>query len=422
MLARRRIKVPFDRRSQAAHVKTRMIVEITMRRFSILLLALFALRLSAASPRSTGNMPQANKPTPKFIVFDAPDAGTGAMQGTMGFSINSLGDVAGGYVAAGNSNASYGFIRVAATGAITEFHAPDAGSSQNQGTYPLSISSKDVITGMYADSNNAYHGFVRAANGTITEFDAPGAGSGGHRGTTPTSINTGGVIAGAYDTGNYQTTSVWHGFVRTAKGKITSFDAAGAGTGNKQGTQPPISINTAGTITGTYRDTNYVYHGFVRTKAGAMTSFDAPGAGTNPGQYKGLQFQGTIPTAISSKGVIVGVYSDPNFVTHGFVRAVDGTITSFDVSGAGGSGLPGTLPGSVNTAGTIAGLSVDANGVAHGFVRTAAGAITTFDVPGAGGTGFPQGTAGFSINTKGTIAGAYVDTNNVVHGFLRTPK
>jgi predicted membrane protein len=400
-----------------------LFAEITMRRFSILLLALFALRLSAAPPQHIGNMAQVGKPeAPTITVFDAPDAGTEAMQGTVGFSINSLGDIAGGYIAAGNSNVSYGFVRVAATGAINEFHAPDAGSSQNQGTFPFSISSKDVITGMYADANNVYHGFVRASSGTITEFDVPGAGTGGHRGTTPTSINTGGVIAGAYDTGTYQTTSVWHGFVRTAKGKITTFDAPGAGTGNKQGTQPPLSINNVGTITGTYRDSNYVHHGFVRTNAGVMTTFDAPGAGTNPGQHKGLQFQGTIPTAINAKGVIIGVYSDTNFANHGFVRAADGTITSFDVSGAGGSGLPGTIPGSVNTAGTIAGLYSDTNGVFHGFVRTAKGVITTFDVPGAGGSGFLQGSGAFSINTKGTIAGTYVDANNVVHGFLRTPK
>ncbi|HTR25726.1 MAG TPA: hypothetical protein VMI10_17250 [Terriglobales bacterium] len=393
-----------------------------MRRLSVLLLMLIALRLSAAPPQQTSYNPQVQPETPTITTFDAPDAGKGAMQGTVGFSINTGGDIAGGYIASGNSNVAYGFVRVAATGAITEFHAPDAGSSQNQGTFPLAISSKQVIAGMYADSSNAYHGFVRSATGAITEFDAPGAGTGGHRGTTPTSINTGGVIAGAYDTGTYQTTSVWHGFVRTAKGAITSFDAPGAGTGDKQGTQPPISINTGGVITGTYRDSNYVYHGFVRTKAGAMTSFDAPGAGSGSGQHKGLQFQGTIPTAINSKGVIAGVYSDANFANHGFVRAADGTVNAIDIPGEGGAGTLGILPTSINTAGTIAGLYSDSNGAVHGFVRSNKGVITTFDVPGAGSSGFPQGTGAFSMNTKGTIAGTYVDTNNVIHGFFRTPK
>jgi len=393
-----------------------------MRRSSILLIALFALRLSAAPPRQTSYNPPVQPETPTITTFDAPDAGKGAMQGTMGFGINTGGDIAGGYVGSGTSNASYGFVRIAATGAFSEFRAPDAGASQNQGTFPVAISSKQVITGMYADSSDAYHGFVRAANGTITEFDAPGAGNSGHRGTTPTSINTGGVIAGAYDTGSYQTTSVWHGFVRTAKGAITSFDAPGAGTGDKQGTQPPIAINTGGVITGTYKDSKYVYHGFVRTKAGAMTSFDAPGAGSKPGQYKGLQFQGTIPTAINSKGVIVGVYSDVNFANHGFVRAADGTITSIDIVGEGGAGTFGVLPSSINTAGTIAGIYSDTNGALHAFVRSNKGVITTIDVPGAGTSGFPQGTGAFGINTKGVISGTYVDANNVVHGFFRTPK
>jgi hypothetical protein len=58
--------------------------------------------------------------------------------------------------------------------------------------------------------------------------------------------------------------------------------------------------------------------------------------------------------------------------------------------------------------------------VLHGFQRTASGTITSFDVPGAG-TGTFQGSAGVNINTAGNIAGGYVDASNVIHGFLRTP-
>ena len=51
-----------------------------------------------------------------------------------------------------------------------------------------------------------------------------------------------------------------HGFVRTADGKIKTFEAPGAG----QGTVG-LSVNAAGDITGFYVDASAVFHGFVRT-------------------------------------------------------------------------------------------------------------------------------------------------------------
>jgi len=55
-----------------------------------------------------------------------------------------------------------------------------------------------------------------------------------------------------------------HGFVRTKSGKITSFDAPGAGTSSGEGTFA-WRINTAGDITGYLMDSSGVYHGFVNT-------------------------------------------------------------------------------------------------------------------------------------------------------------
>jgi hypothetical protein len=59
--------------------------------------------------------------------------------------------------------------------------------------------------------------------------------------------------------------------------------------------------------------------------------------------------------------------------------------------------------------------------VRHGFVRDVQGNITSFDVPGAGSTpgGF-QGTYGYANNDGGDITGEYIDGNNVQHGFLLT--
>jgi hypothetical protein len=58
---------------------------------------------------------------------------------------------------------------------------------------------------------------------------------------------------------------------------ITSFDVAGAGTGTYQGTYG-VAINNTGAIAGYYLDSRNVYHGFLRAIDGSITTFDAPGA------------------------------------------------------------------------------------------------------------------------------------------------
>jgi hypothetical protein len=51
-------------------------------------------------------------------------------------------------------------------------------------------------------------------------------------------------------------------------------------------------------------------------------------------------------------------------VYHGFLRAPDGTITTFDPPGA----VHGTFPAGINPAGAITGSYTDANGFSHGFL------------------------------------------------------
>jgi hypothetical protein len=86
--------------------------------------------------------------------------------------------------------------------------------------------------------------------------------------------------------------------------------------------------------------------------------FDAPGApfGHN-----------TIPEAIDSKGTVAGIYSDANFVIHGFLRSADGGFTSFEVPGAGSQFKQGTFP-MFNTDESVVGFWIDNNYVQHGFV------------------------------------------------------
>src|SRR5258708_4782355 len=102
---------------------------------------------------------------------------------------------------------------------------------------------------------------------------------------------------------------------------FTTFDPLGS-----QGTST-VSINPPGQIVGSYFDSNFVTHGFVRATGGTMTSFDAPGA----------SFPGTFPAFITPQGLIGGTYFDANFGNHIFLRATDGTITTLELPSPGAS-------------------------------------------------------------------------------------
>ena len=141
--------------------------------------------------------------------------------------------------------------------------------------------------------------------------------------------------------------------------------------------------------------------GFLRAPDGTITTFDAPGA-----------FFLTLPTAINPIGTITGNSDDAvTFTIHGFVRALNGTITTFDPPGA-----VETDPFGINQMGTITGDYFDASFTAHGFVRAPNGTITTFDPPGAVNGTFPA-----AINPTGTITGSYFDASFAAHGFVRAP-
>jgi hypothetical protein len=126
-----------------------------------------------------------------------------------------------------------------------------------------------------------------------------------------------------------------------------------------------------------------VYHGFLRAPDGTFTTFDPPGSGA------------TQAYGINPAGAITGYYCDARFqVCHGFLRAPDGTFTTFDPPGS----FPYTLPYGNNSAGAITGRYYDASfTIGHGFLRAPDGTFTTFDPPGSVETD-PSG-----INPAGVI-------------------
>ena len=384
-----------------------------MKRISILLLVFITSFVVAAWPQVR---PQC-KHKAKIITFDAPGAGTGPGQGTIPYGIDSGGVIVGAYMDADSVNR--GFVR-ARDGAITTFDAPGAGTGPGQGTVALAINAAGAVTGMYFDANCLYHGFLRDPDGTITTIDAPGANTAGGQcstntwwlvmqGTAAQNINAAGTITGIYT----DAIGVGHIFLRDPDGTFTTFDARGAGIEAVEGTwtATTYTLNPAGAITGWYVDSGMALHGYLRTAKGNVSTFDVPGAGTDA-------IQGTVPLGLNPERAVTGFYLDGNSVFHGFLRSPRGKLTAFDVPGGGTGSFQGTFPVSINPAGAITGNYTDTNNLNHGFLRAPDGKLTTFDIPGAGGGAY-QGTIPLGNNPAGAITGYYVDANGASHGFLR---
>jgi N-acetylneuraminic acid mutarotase len=341
-------------------------------RFRVLLVA----GLIAVTSLSTASA------TSAFTTINVPAAGTAANQGTAVTAIDAAGDVAGIYVdASGNEHA---FV-LPAGGTITPFDASGTGGGNIQ-TIPIGFDTNRDIAGLYHDASGRVHGFVRAAStGTITILDVPGEDTGNMEGTYPVCINGSGEIAGVYSTTVATasgTNSFSHGFVRSASGVISTFDAATLPT--SYGSTNPgtivISINASGEVSGFYIDGIGAMHGFLRDAGGTITTFEDPNAGT------GSQ-QGTIVTGIDAAGDVIGVYIDANNAIHGFVRnGTTGAYTIIDAPGAGTGTYQGTYPDAFDAAGDISGSFTDANNVGHGFVLPANGTIVTYDAPDVNAT------------------------------------
>ena len=306
---------------------------------------------------------------------------------------------------------------------------PAAGTGAWQGTEPWYINLEGVVSGYYIDGSGVYHGFLRTPDGRITTFDAAGAGNIIDSGTVALGINMWGTITGNFTDNSYYT----HGFMRALNGAITTFDAPGA-------YQPyctcPEAINDRGEIVGYYWDANLVGHAFLRTPDGVISPIDVtkgsgsmPAAGTGPGQGTFVNYANSINNA----GEIVGYYRDANNFGHAFLRTPDGKITTFDAPLSApneyfdqGSQTQGSGSQSVNSEGDIIGWTIDMYGVWHGFLRTPKGEMSTFDAPGAstapgGGTNWGWGTIPQNINDLGEIVGQFTDAMDVFHGFLRAP-
>lgn len=244
-------------------------------------------------------------------------------------------------------------------------------------TYPSGINKSGQVCGAYF-INGAFGAFVRDTDGTITPFDAANP-----DGTTAAAIDDDGEVTG-------QTGS--KAYARSWDGTITLFNV---GKGSYRFTLP-CCIQPDGLIAGSAGGGGGATFAFIRDSSGEITKISMADA---------LE---TEAAGLIADGTIVGGYQNPNEPTNGFIRAPDGTIGTFGVSGKS------LWPSAINVNGTIVGYLSDYPQADSwvGFFRENDGVIHTFGVPNA------TATIPVSVNDNGTIAGYYT-IEGVNHGFIR---
>jgi uncharacterized membrane protein len=204
-----------------------------------------------------------------------------------------------------------------------------------------------------------------------------------------------------------------HGFVRSRRGDVTSFEVPGAAQVLAKGN------NNRGQVVGEYIDAAAMpgpdgllppgsVHGFIRRRNGRITTFDVP--------FRSLHDIGDI----NDRGQLVGYYDDPSRPYNlggGFLREPDGEIIRIDVPGA-----LSTEPRCINDKRQVIGSYIDAGakpnpdgtippGVIHGFVWDR-GRYSRFDPAGS------VYTLAAGCNERGQITGGYQDAAGKQHGFL----
>ncbi|MEX3954084.1 hypothetical protein AB4Y40_41180 [Paraburkholderia sp. EG287B] len=160
-----------------------------------------------------------------------------------------------------------------------------------------------------------------------------------------------------------------------ADGRFVIFDVPGEDT-----SYGPVlaAINNAGAVAGYYLDAGFAEHSFLRAPDGTITTFDPPGTACTPGAFCSTAI------GITPGGVVMGSYVDLTG-GHGYLRTPDGQFQTFDVLGSNNS----TDPQGINAAGSVTGVYTGSGGLFHGFLRQANGIYTTFDPPSSSTPGRP---------------------------------
>lgn len=229
-------------------------------------------------------------------------------------------------------------------------------------------------------------GGIASAQTGFVSFDIPGA-----AGIEPSSINSSGTVAGTYLDDNINS----HGFLRTSDGTIVVVNV------------PGFTNTSAACINNNEQIVGYSMnggapvftHGFLRSRLGSFTRIDVPNE------------LNTEPTWISNSGLIVGyVFGDGGSPT-AFLRDLNGVYTFIDPPDA----AHGSVSSAVNDNGQVVGTYVDSSFNQHEFFRDSDGTITEFDPP----SGTYPVVVNPRINSAGTIVSVYATPQGNLESFLR---
>ena len=206
-------------------------------------------------------------------------------------SLNNLGDTAGFWVTANNTN--HGFIEW--NGVFTSYNDPAAPKTTGSVTQILGINNSGEAVGFYNDKNGHAHAFrLNQGTGKFAAINVPGTS------VTATGVNTAGDVVGISTTGGV--TSSW----LKIGSSLTAFQFPGG-----SDTQA-FGINSKNQIVGSYLDGSNVMHGFVLTNPlgphSVWQSIDDPnGVGS------------TVVNGINTAGDLVGFYTDAAGNTDGML-------------------------------------------------------------------------------------------------------
>lgn len=254
----------------------------------------FAVALVAAACVLGAATASRSATAPSFLAVDAP----GAIR-TEFYSINNAGQIVGVYTDA--IGTYHAFLRSAA-GTISGFTVTGADPSR---TEAAGINNSGQIVGTFVDAAGAAHCYVATAAGTVSTIDLPAKGLAANQARCY-GINDAGAIVGELGA---------RAFFRSPAGVVTFLNLKRA---------EAAGINNAGQAVGGYaiNDSTENTHGFLRSARGTVTTFDVRGAIS------------TNPNAINSAGEIAGSFKDAGGRVHGFIRSADGTAASYNAPGA----------------------------------------------------------------------------------------
>jgi hypothetical protein len=154
-------------------------------------------------------------------------------------------------------------------------------------------------------------------------------------------------------------------------------------------------INNNGQIVGSYQVGNEYLAGFLRAVDGTYTTF----------RYKD---KGTEASVINDKGWVAGHYLDQGFY-FGFVRKPNGHMESFSLAAQSHVYVTG-----IDRIGDVAGYYTNVHtGISTGYIRAANGTITQVVLPGA------ESIQTGNINSSGVLTGWFVDASGGNHAFIR---